>query len=61
MFRPIHNLFRKAKTAKAIRAVQDARARYLDAVRRGDCRDQHHAHKALVDATTARLRLEVGR
>lgn len=61
MFRPIHNLFRKAKTAKAIRAVQDARARYLDALKRGDTRDEHYAHKALVAATTARLRLEVRR
>lgn len=59
MFRPVFSLFRRMKAAKAIRAVQDARARYLDAVKRGDCRDQFHAHKALVDATTARLRLEV--
>ncbi|MFZ2252665.1 MAG: hypothetical protein WAW13_00655 [Minisyncoccia bacterium] len=59
MFRPVFNLFRRMKAAKAIRAVQDARARYLDALQRGDTRDQHTTHKALVDATTARLRLEV--
>lgn len=57
----IHNLFRKMKAAKAIRAFQDARARYLDCLQRGDTREQHYAHKALVDAMNARLRLEARR
>jgi hypothetical protein len=61
MFRPVHKLLLRMKASKAIRAVQDARARYLDALQRGDRRDEHRAHKALVDATTARLRLELGR
>jgi hypothetical protein len=61
MFRPIHNLFRKAKAAKAEKAYREAQERYRNAVSRGDCRDQFHAHRALVDANTERLRLEVGR
>jgi len=32
-----------------------------NAVSRGDSRDQFHAHRALVDANTERLRLEMGR
>lgn len=61
MFRPIHNLFRKAKAAKANKAYREAQERYRNAVSRGDSRDQFHAHRALVDANTERLRLEMGR
>lgn len=55
----IFHFLRKMKAAKAIRTYQDAQARYRDAVSRGDCREQFHAHKALVAANTARLRVEV--
>jgi len=56
----IFNILRKlrlSKAAKTFRAAQDA---YVDAVRRGDCREQFHAHKRLVEAQNARLRIEMG-
>ncbi len=55
----IFHLLRKvrlSKAAKTFRAAQDA---YVDAVRRGDTRDQHAAKQRLIDAQHARLRVEV--
>ena len=54
-------LLKKLRLTRHIRAVQDARERYRDALRRGDSRDERAAHKVLVEATTARLRVETGR
>ena len=50
---------RASKLIRALRAYQDARARYQDAILRGDTRDQKHAYDALLTANTARLRLEL--
>jgi len=54
-------LLKKMRLSKRLRAVQDARERYRDALRRGDSRDKHAAQLALIAAQTARLRVELGR
>lgn len=46
-------------TAKAARKV--AAERYADAVKRGDCRDQHAAHMAFKRATARLMQVEMGR
>jgi len=53
-------LLKKLRLAKASKAFTQARERYLDALSRGDTRDQHDAHKRLVEAQNARLRVELG-
>lgn len=52
-------LRRRARLAKAAAAFAQAQEAYRSALARGDTRDQHAAHKALLDAQTERLRLDV--
>lgn len=56
----IFNLLRRVRLSRANKAVAAAREAYVDATMRRDSRDQHHAHRALVDAQAVRLRIEIG-
>ncbi len=57
------SLLKKMRAAKATKAAQTARKTAWDAhqvaLKRGDTRTIHYTRRALVEATSAKLRLEV--
>jgi hypothetical protein len=57
----VWNFLAKLKTAKLARARKAAFLAHQDALAKGDTRRQHETRSALVAATSAKLRLELGR
>jgi hypothetical protein len=55
------NLFKKYRIAKLARARSRAFLAHRDAMNRGDTREIHHTRAALITATNAILRAEIGR